>query len=94
MENYYNTIILSVEDFGENLYVELGYLLRTLFNAGYVCVVREEEAGVIRIDYNYDVYKKLGNPVPMWINDDEMWLLIEDELDNSCCCGKCHNNDK
>lgn len=93
MGDYYNTIVMTNEEFGTNLYTELGRLLMILFKAGYVCVVREEETGIVRIDFNYDVFNHFGNPIPVWLTEDEMYNLVQDELDDTCCCGKCHDND-
>ena len=91
--NKYNTLVLTGDEF-DNLYVEVANVLRVLTRAGYVCVVYEEDCGIIRIDYNYAEYNHFGNPLPIWFDDKELeiidFCLSYYGEDNNCCC-KCNN---
>lgn len=82
MNKKFETIVLTEEDFGEELYNIVGIMLKILFKAGYICVVKEEIDGIIRIDYNYDEYNNFGNALPVWLDIDEaelLYSLIDDE---------------
>ena len=82
MDKKFETIVLTEEDFGEDLYNAVGTVLKILFKAGYICVVKEEIDGIIRIDYNYDEYNNFGNALPVWLDIDEaelLYSLIDDE---------------
>lgn len=75
MSNEYNTLVLTDEEFGNNLYIEVSNILRILTKANYVCVVREEEVGIIRIDYNYDSHLQFGNAIPVWCDERELEII-------------------
>ncbi len=75
MTNKFYTVVLSSEEFGDKLYEEVGNLLRVLFKAGYICVVKEELEGIVRIDYNYDEFNNYGNALPIWLDQEEMEIL-------------------
>lgn len=82
MNKKFETIVLTEEDFGEDLYNTVGTVLKILFKARYICVVREEIEGIIRIDYDYDEYNNFGNAIPVWLDLDEaelLYSLIDDE---------------
>lgn len=84
MNKKFETIVLTEEDFGEDLYNIVGTVLKILFKARYICVVREEIEGIIRIDYDYDEYNNFGNAIPVWLDIDEaelLYSLIDDEGD-------------
>ena len=75
MSNKYSTLVLTNEEFGDNLYTEVANILRILMKANYVCVVQEEEVGIIRIDYNYDSYLHFGNAIPVWYDERELEII-------------------
>lgn len=75
MSNRYNTLVLTDKEFGNNLYTEVANVLRILMKADYVCVVQEEEVGIIRIDYNYDSYLHFGNAIPVWYDEKELEII-------------------
>ena len=84
MNKKFETIVLTEEDFGEDLYNIVGTVLKILFKARYICVVREEIEGIIRIEYDYDEYNNFGNAIPVWLDIDEaelLYSLIDDEGD-------------
>lgn len=84
MNKKFETIVLTEEDFEEDLYNAVGTVLKILFKARYICVVREEIEGIIRIDYDYDEYNNFGNAIPVWLDIDEaelLYSLIDDEGD-------------
>lgn len=93
LSNKFNTLVLTSDEFGENLYVEVADAIRLLTKAGYVCVVCEEEVGIIRIDFNYDKYNHFGNPIPVWFDEKELeiidFCLSHYKEDDECCC-KCN----
>ena len=67
----YNSIVLTREDFGDDLWNVVGATVGTLLKARYVVVIREDEDGIVAIDYNYDERLAYGNPTPRWITEDE-----------------------
>ena len=70
-------IVLTKKEFGDDLFFQIGLLSETLLTAGYVFVVREEEKGIVVIDFNYDTYKGHGNCVPIWVDPDTAALIEE-----------------
>lgn len=78
----YNTIVLTKEDFGDNLWYTVGSTLETLLKARYVAVVREDEDGVVAIDYDYDESLAYGNPTPYWLTEDEYLSLKDSERED------------
>ena len=67
------SLILTETEFGDSLYEEISNIVRVLLKAGYVCVIDEEDTGIIKIDYNYSFYKHFGNPIPAWLTEDEIY---------------------
>ena len=54
-----------------------------LVNSGYICTVREDEAGIIAIDYEH-ADQRYGSPYPYWLTP-EQWesIPLDDGSDNS-----------
>ena len=76
----YNSIVLTREDFGDNLWNVVGATIGTLLKARYVVVVREDEDGIVAIDYDYDKSLAYGNPTPYWITEDE-YISLGDNVE-------------
>ena len=70
MDKQVNRIVITREQFGDDLYMVLGDLLEFLFKAEYECIVREEEDGIITVDFDYDRGLGYGNPIPMWVEQE------------------------
>lgn len=70
-------IVLTREEFGDDLFFQVGLMMETLLTAGYVCVIREEENGIVVVDFNHDTYKGYGNCVPIWVDPDTAALIEE-----------------
>ena len=91
----FNTVVLTSEEFGNNLYNVVSDTIKILTKAGYVCVVSEEESDIIRIDFNYDEFNHFGNPIPVWFDERELEIIDfcldyyrEDDKDCYCKCNK------
>ena len=78
----YNSIVLTREDFGDDLWNVVGATIGTLLKARYVVVVREDEDGIVAIDYDYDESLAYGNPTPYWITEDEYLSLKDNEQED------------
>lgn len=71
MDKLYEELVLTKEDFGDDLYRVLGDVLKILFKSKYKAIVREEDDGVIAIHYNYDIDNcRFGGPDAKWISED------------------------
>lgn len=73
-----NELVLTREEFGDDLYTKLGEAVSLLINAGYECVIRYDEPGlgIILIEYNYDRRKEYGNETAYWISTEEEDVLF------------------
>lgn len=70
-----NNITLTSEECGDDLWHEVANLLQLLCKAGYECAVREEERGIVVIDFDYDRFKNYGNNTIAWLDEDEKWTI-------------------
>lgn len=70
MDKLYEELVLTKEDFGDDLYKVLGEVLNILFKSKYEAIVREEDDGIIAIHYNYDdAICHFGGPVAKWVSE-------------------------
>lgn len=72
-----NSIILAADDFGDDLWFVVGDVLKILCQAGYEAAIREEETGIIAIDFDSDRSRGYGNNTVAWINNEEMEYINE-----------------
>ena len=79
----YNQIVLAVEEFGEELWNEVGETLRILTTAGYECQVYDDDCEIIVIRFNYSPDRCYGNHTLEWVSDDDKELL--NSLKNDEC---------
>lgn len=70
-----NQIVLTEEEFGDELWFRLSDLLNILLEAGYECAVRYEETGIISVEFDSDRLKAYGNPTIAWIDDEEVFAI-------------------
>lgn len=65
-----NSITLSSDRYGtrEELFKQVGQLLNLLFENDYVCKIREEDCGLIVIEFEHDDEKEYwGSPTLEWV---------------------------
>lgn len=78
-ETRYNKIVICKDDFDgrgvETFEEAISKTLLLLFNAGYTCIVRQDEIGIIVIEYNYDDRLEskagFGTPSPYWLSEED-----------------------
>lgn len=71
MARRYEELVLTKEDFKDDLWRQVGLTLELLSKAGYECEVYEEEAGIVVIHYNHDRNKAYGNETIYWLTPEE-----------------------
>lgn len=68
--NRYESVVLTRDQFGEQLWEKVGEQLHLLIQAGYVCVVHEDEFGIVVIEYQHN-NRTYGYARPYWLYPDE-----------------------
>ena len=71
MDKRYEEIVLTKENFGDDLWNQVSNVLCLLCKAGYECEVYEEEKGIIVIHYNHDRNKAYSNETIYWLTPKE-----------------------
>ena len=66
MSNRFETIVFTEEDCGDNLWNVIGQQLKILSDAGYVCIVKLEDIGIVVIEFQCDD-PELGCAYPYWL---------------------------
>lgn len=85
----YNQIVLSREDFGDDLWNVVGQQLSILTRAGNICVVYDDDVDIVIIQYEHDdIHPKdnfgyYGVCNPIWLSYDEI-QNIESERQSLC----------
>lgn len=77
MGSRFETIVLTDEDFGEDLWCAVAETVKILMRADYTCQISLELDGIVRIDYNYDSENDFGNATPCWLYPEESEVLEE-----------------
>ena len=75
MTKKYETIVFTEESFGDKLWQKVGEQLKLLLTAEYVCVIREEEYGIIVIQFQHDK-PEWGEPAPIWLTPEEEATVV------------------
>lgn len=57
------------------MWYEVANLLQLLCKARYECAIREEERGIVIIDFDYDRSKNYGNNTIGWLDEDEKRMI-------------------
>ena len=81
MDNKYSEIVLSREEFEEDLWNEVGETLRILTTAGYECQVYDDDFEIIVIRFNYAPRMGFGNETLEWLSETDREFLenLKDE---------------
>ena len=85
----YNSLVLSDKELDgiDTLENALQRALTLLMDAGYECIVRREELGIIAIEYNYDRHENFGTPVAYWLSEEDeeemgtrpdVWIAVKE----------------
>lgn len=71
--NKVNELVLCTEDYeNENEFQsKLAEAIMLLLGAGYICTVREDEVGIIVIEYEHDD-SAYGSPHPYWLTSEQV----------------------
>ena len=74
--NKVNELVICKKDFKseDKFKSRLRDAIIVLVNSGYICTVREDEAGTIAIDYEH-ADQSYGSPYPYWLTP-EQWESI------------------
>ena len=78
MDNRYSEIVLSREEFEEDLWNEVGETLRILTTAGYECQVFDDDFEIIVIRFNYAPKMGFGNETLEWLSEEARDFLEKD----------------
>ena len=71
MSKRYEEMVLTSEEFGEELWSYVAGQIKILTQAGYECEIYEEEKGIVIIHYNYGRDKAFGNETIYWLAPEE-----------------------
>ena len=76
-----NTITVVLEDYNDEFEWKdaIQRAIMVLMENRYVMTIREEEKGIVVIDYDYDWSTGLGERAPIWLTLSEEQRLIYDE---------------
>lgn len=75
MEKLYEALVLTEEDFGKELWNEVGKTLELLTKANYEIKITLDEIGIVVIKYNHDSRMRYGNATLRWVTDDEKEII-------------------
>ena len=85
-KNLQGTITLSRDEFGDQLWNEVGQAIRLLTHAGYQCIVRNDEPAfdIVVIDFTYDSRLEWGNYVVALTSEqyEDLIFNIENNIDD------------
>ena len=73
--NKTNEIIFTREDFGDNLWNAVGEQLKLLIQANYICVVRDDDVGIIVIEFQ-EANQEYGCAYPYWLYPEEEETVV------------------
>lgn len=74
-----NQIVFTEENYGNSrkeMFAAVAQQLDVLFKNNYICMVREEDFGIIVIEFEHDNrIVDYGSPRPCWLTSEELWEL-------------------
>ena len=76
MNDKVNELVFTEDCFKDDLWYEIGCQISLLLKAGYEVAIRQEETGIVAIDYDYDRDLGFGNNHIQWIDDEEWYDII------------------
>ena len=82
--NKVNELVLCTEDYeNENEFQsKLAEAIMLLLGTGYICTVREDDVGIIVIEYDYDD-SAYGSPYPYWLTPEQAESISLDNNEDS-----------
>lgn len=81
--NRYEQIVFTEEEFGDRLWKAVSEQLKLLAEARYVCVVKEEEHGIVVIQFQYD-RQEFGEAYPYWLYPEEEEMVVYKGEEGQC----------
>ena len=74
-----NQIVFTKENYGNSrkkMMNAVSKQLDVLFQNRYICTVREDEDGIVVIEFEHDNrFVDYGTPNPCWLTSEELWEL-------------------
>ena len=74
-----NQIVFTEENYGKSrkkMMAAVAQQLDTLFKNRYICMVREDEVGIVVIEFEHDNrFVDYGTPNLCWLTSEELWEL-------------------
>ena len=82
--NKVNELVLCAEDYEteSEFKSKLAEAIMLLLGAGYICTVREDEVGIIVIEYDHDD-SAYGSPHPYWLTPEQAESIPLDDDEDS-----------
>ena len=82
--NKVNELVLCTEDYEteSEFQSKLSEAIMLLLGAGYICTVREDDVGIIVIEYDYDD-SAYGSPYPYWLTPEQAESIPLDNNEDS-----------
>ncbi len=74
-----NTLIVDISKFQNNedeWRAKVGETIMNLFDLGYQVIAREEETGIVVIEFDWDTSHSFGCYFPEWLDEDEYDLIM------------------
>lgn len=81
--NRYERIVFAEEEFGDRLWQAVTEQLKLLAEARYICVVKEEEHGIVVIQFQYD-RPEWGCAYPYWLYPEEEETVVYKGEEEQC----------
>lgn len=83
MDGVQGQLVMTREDFGDELWNSVGKMLKLLTDSNYQCKVRCEEVDTVVIEYNYDERLEYGDKIVlMSYSDFEDFILWKRSLND------------
>ena len=80
--NRYETIVFAEEEFGDRLWQAVSEQLKLLTEARYICIVKEEEVGIVVIQFQHD-RPEWGDAYPYWLYPEEEETVVYNSKNGS-----------
>lgn len=83
-----NTIVVALENYGDEFEWReaIQDTIFLLLKNKYVMIIREEEKGIVVIEYDYDWNTGLGERAPVWLTlSEEARLVYDEDMEEECC---------
>ena len=75
-----HSLVFTEENCGDKLWKMVGEQIRLLCQADYVMTVKEEETGIVIIEYQH-ADRSFGLPYPYWLTEEDACQLSQNEED-------------